>query len=94
MLRPGACELASVTFRRKQSSSHRIRTCDLSVKVCTWRPIRDASCRFGPNPSELDERAPRTNQYLPPDDRKVQDTLNTVGRTISPTFNLCIGWLL
>jgi hypothetical protein len=32
-------------------------------------------------------------QYVKPNDKKVQDTLDTVGRTILPTLNLKIGWL-
>jgi hypothetical protein len=34
------------------------------------------------------------DQYITPGNKKVQDTLDTVGRTILPTFNLRIGWLL
>jgi hypothetical protein len=34
------------------------------------------------------------DQYVTPGNRKVLDTLDTVGRTILPTVNLRIGWLL
>jgi hypothetical protein len=33
-------------------------------------------------------------QYVTPNDQKVRDTLETVGRTPLPTINLKIGWLL
>jgi hypothetical protein len=35
-----------------------------------------------------------TNQYLTPTDNQVRGTLETIGRTIIPTFNVRIGWLL
>ncbi|HVJ14957.1 MAG TPA: hypothetical protein VM686_05935 [Polyangiaceae bacterium] len=34
------------------------------------------------------------NQYLTPADEAVKDTLETVGRTPLPTFNLRLGWIL
>ena len=33
------------------------------------------------------------SQYVAPNDKKVRDTLQTIGRTPLPTFNLKIGWL-
>jgi len=32
-------------------------------------------------------------QLVTPNDRKVHDTLETIGRTVLPTFNVRIGWL-
>jgi hypothetical protein len=37
---------------------------------------------------------PIVDQYVTPNDQKVRDTLNAIGRTTIPTFNLRIGWLL
>jgi hypothetical protein len=34
------------------------------------------------------------DQYVTPNDKKVQDTLDKVGRTILPTLNLRLGWLI
>ncbi len=34
------------------------------------------------------------DQYVKPNDKKVQDTLDKVGHTILPTLNVRIGWLL
>jgi len=34
------------------------------------------------------------DRFVTPNDRKVQDTLDKVGRTILPTLNLRAGWLL
>jgi hypothetical protein len=34
------------------------------------------------------------DMYVKPNDKKVQDTLDTVGRTILPTLNLRVGWLI
>ena len=33
-------------------------------------------------------------KFVEPNDEKVRDTLETVGRAIVPTLNLRIGWLL
>jgi hypothetical protein len=33
------------------------------------------------------------SQYVTPNDKKVRDTLDTIGRTPLPTFNFKIGWL-
>lgn len=33
------------------------------------------------------------SQYVTPNDKKVRDTLDTIGRTPLPTFNIKIGWL-
>lgn len=34
------------------------------------------------------------NQYVKPTDDRVRSTLETIGRTIIPTFNVRIGWLI
>lgn len=34
------------------------------------------------------------DQYVKPSDKKVQDTLDTVGRTILPTLNIRAGWMI
>ena len=34
------------------------------------------------------------NQYVKPTDDQVRGTLETIGRTITPTFNVRIGWLI
>jgi hypothetical protein len=34
-----------------------------------------------------------TAQFVTPNDRKVHDTLQKIGRTVIPTFNLRLGWL-
>ena len=33
------------------------------------------------------------SQYVAPNDKKVRDTLDTIGRSPYPTFNIKIGWL-
>jgi hypothetical protein len=35
-----------------------------------------------------------TDQYVTPTDNQVRSTLQTIGRTLLPTFNMRIGWLL
>jgi hypothetical protein len=37
---------------------------------------------------------PVIDQYVEPNNQKVRDTLDTIGRAIVPTLNLRIGWLL
>lgn len=34
------------------------------------------------------------DRYVKPNDQKVQDTLDTIGRTVLPTLNVRVGWLL
>lgn len=34
------------------------------------------------------------DQYITPNDQKVQDTLNSLSRTVIPTLNLRVGWLI
>ncbi|MEI9941142.1 MAG: hypothetical protein WDO69_28325 [Pseudomonadota bacterium] len=43
-------------------------------------------------PSAIADTVQKT--YITPNDEKVRSTLNTVGRTPLPTFNLKIGWFL
>ncbi|HEV8246749.1 MAG TPA: hypothetical protein VGP93_13320 [Polyangiaceae bacterium] len=62
----------------------------------------DAGVQFPIAPSEVDFESkvqggvPQAvvDQYLGPVDKSVRDTLQTIGRTPLPTFNLRIGWLL
>jgi hypothetical protein len=37
---------------------------------------------------------PVIDAFVTPNDRKVEETLDTIGRTVLPTFNVRIGWLL
>lgn len=48
--------------------------------------------RLTPNSSQFANLI-RT-QFMEPTDKKVYDTLQTIGRTPLPTFNIRIGWLL
>jgi hypothetical protein len=62
----------------------------------------DAGLQIPLAPSEVDfstelpaEVPPEViEKFVEPNDAKVRDTLETVGRTIVPTLNLRIGWLL
>jgi hypothetical protein len=59
-----------------------------------------AQIPIAPSTTRFDTAVPRTTppevvaRYVKPNDKKVQDTLDTVGRTILPTLNLRVGWLL
>ena len=62
----------------------------------------DAGAQIPIAPSETDysTRVPASvpqpviDQFVTPNDRKVEETLDTIGRTVIPTFNLRVGWLL
>lgn len=62
---------------------------DLGVQI----PIAPSTTRFNTTvpPSVPPEVV---DQYVKPNDKKVQDTLDTVGHTILPTLNLRVGWLI
>jgi hypothetical protein len=62
----------------------------------------DAGAQIPIAPSETDysTRVPASvpqpviDQFVTPNDRKVEETLDTIGRTVIPTFNVHVGWLL
>jgi hypothetical protein len=61
----------------------------------------DAGAQIPIAPSEItvSTRVPSlpaqvTDPYVAPNNERVRDTLESIGRTILPTFNLRIGWLL
>jgi hypothetical protein len=59
-----------------------------------------AQIPIAPSETKFDTQVPRSvpqaviDKYVKPNDKKVQDTLDTVGRAILPTLNLRLGWLL
>jgi hypothetical protein len=62
---------------------------DLGAQI----PLAPSTSRFNTRlPSAVPQ--PVIDQYVKPNDKKVQDTLDTVGRTILPTLNLRIGWMI
>jgi hypothetical protein len=62
---------------------------DLGAQV----PIAPSETHFDP---QLPPGIPPAiiDQYIKPNNDKVQDTLNTIGHAIVPTLNLRVGWLL
>jgi len=62
---------------------------DLGAQI----PIAPSTTKFQTTvPSVVPQ--PVIDKYVTPNDKKVQDTLDTVGRTILPTLNLRVGWLI
>jgi hypothetical protein len=59
-------------------------------------PIAPSKVDFATNTPNLQEPAKSYVQstYIKPNDDKVRSTLDTIGRTPLPTFNLKIGWFL
>ncbi|MET0790946.1 MAG: hypothetical protein ABW061_05450 [Polyangiaceae bacterium] len=59
-------------------------------------PIAPSKVDFATNTPNLNEPAKSYVQatYIKPNDDKVRSTLDTIGRTPLPTFNLKIGWFL
>jgi hypothetical protein len=63
------------------------------IDVAAQIPIAPSTTRFNTRlPSAVPAQV--IDQYVKPNDKKVQDTLDTVGRTILPTLNLRVGWLI
>lgn len=65
---------------------------DLGAQI----PIAPSEVRFNTTtagiPPQLEDQIRKT--YINPNDEKVRSTLDTLGRTPLPTFNLKIGWFL
>jgi hypothetical protein len=59
-----------------------------------------AQVPLAPSEIEFDTKLPPgipkpvIDQYVEPNNEKVRDTLDTIGRAIVPTLNLRVGWLL
>jgi hypothetical protein len=59
-----------------------------------------AQVPLAPSEIEFDTKLPPgipqpvIDQYVEPNNEKVRDTLETIGRAIVPTINLRVGWLL
>jgi hypothetical protein len=65
----------------------------LGVDLGAQIPIAPSATHYSTNlPPSLP--AAIETQYVQPNDKKVQDTIDKVGRTILPTVNVRLGWLL
>jgi hypothetical protein len=71
--------------------------CDIGLQV----PVAPSQVTFTSQVNLLADpqipaatRQQLTDKYVTPTDNQVRSTLETIGRTIIPTFNLRIGWLL
>jgi hypothetical protein len=65
----------------------------LGVDVGAQVPLRPSEIQVT---TDLPESVPRevVDAYIAPNDQKVYDTLEKVGRTTIPTINVRIGWML
>jgi hypothetical protein len=65
----------------------------VGVDVGAQIPLAPSEIEFE---TELPPEVPKTviDQYVEPNNQKVRETLDTIGRAIVPTLNLRIGWLL
>lgn len=68
----------------------------IGIDVGAQLPIAPSKVDFATNTPNLQEPAKSYVQstYVKPNDDKVRSTLDTIGRTPLPTFNLKIGWFL
>lgn len=68
----------------------------IGLDVGAQLPIAPSKVDFATNTPNLQEPAKTYVQatYIKPNDEKVRSTLDTIGRTPLPTFNLKIGWFL
>ena len=68
----------------------------IGLDVGAQLPIAPSKVDFATNTPNLKEPAKSYVQstYVKPNDDKVRSTLDTIGRTPLPTFNLKIGWFL
>ncbi len=68
----------------------------IGLDVGAQLPIAPSKVDFATNTPNLQEPAKSYVQstYVKPNDDKVRSTLDTIGRTPLPTFNLKIGWFL
>jgi hypothetical protein len=65
----------------------------LGVDLAAQIPIAPSAVHFKTNvPASVP--AQLIDQYVTPNDKKVQDTLDKVGRTILPALSLRLGWLI
>ena len=68
----------------------------VGIDIGAQIPIAPSEVRFNTTtagiPPQLEDQIRTT--YISPNDAKVRDTLNTLGRTPLPTFNFKIGWFL
>jgi hypothetical protein len=65
----------------------------LGIDAGAQVPIAPSEVEFSTSvPSSVPDQV--VERYVTPNDRQVQDTLDTIGRTIVPTLNVRIGWLL
>lgn len=65
----------------------------LGVDVGAQIPIAPSDTRFQTVvPAQVPQQI--RDQYVTPNDQKVQDTLNSMSRTVIPTLNLRVGWLI
>jgi hypothetical protein len=67
----------------------------IGLDVGAQLPIAPSKVEFATN-TNVPEQAKELVQstYIKPNDEKVRSTLDTIGRTPLPTFNLKIGWFL
>ncbi|MEO6603531.1 MAG: hypothetical protein ABIQ16_26845 [Polyangiaceae bacterium] len=68
----------------------------IGLDVGAQLPIAPSKVEFATQTPNLPEQAKSYVQatYIKPNDEKVRSTLDTIGRTPLPTFNLKIGWFL
>jgi hypothetical protein len=68
----------------------------IGIDIGAQIPIAPSEVHFNTTtagiPPQLEDQIRTT--YINPNDAKVRDTLNTLGRTPLPTFNFKIGWFL
>ena len=68
----------------------------IGIDIGAQIPIAPSEVHFNTTTAGLPQGSEEfiRNTYINPNDAKVRDTLNTLGRTPLPTFNFKIGWFL